>query len=113
MLNEKEIQLLLLGLSFTPVQKADIPELEADLYEFTRKLRLIFHFHNDISEDISLIKRKSLYCPNRGENEELERICDLLETSGIITRKSKYNLGELRSALVTLESKVKNNKISY
>ena len=40
----EEFEVLKLGFSFSPTPKANIGELEEDLFNFTKKLRLIFHF---------------------------------------------------------------------
>ena len=101
----------MLGLTFTPVPKPDVPNLEKDIYEFTRKLRLTYHFRNDNHVDESIIKRKSIYCPKRGENEELEKICHSLEISGIYVKRTKDNMRNLRNALSTLTDKVRKNEI--
>ena len=39
LLSSNEINVLKLGLSFTPTPKSNIPELEADILDFIRKLR--------------------------------------------------------------------------
>ena len=111
-LDESEINLLCLGLSFTPNPALNITELERDMYEFTRKLRLIYHFRNDTSTDESVLRPKSIYCPGRGENDELEKICSSIEHSSILERKVKDNIDEqLRSALDKLSRKIQRNEI--
>ena len=45
-LNNDEIGVLKLGLSSTPTPPQNIPDLEYDLYQFSRKLRLTYHFRN-------------------------------------------------------------------
>ena len=42
-LSSNEINVLL---SFTPTPKSNIPELEVDIFDFIRKLRLTYHFRN-------------------------------------------------------------------
>ena len=110
-LTNDETELLCLGLSFTPTPEPDIIDIERDLYEFTRKLRLIYHFRNDKSTDESLIRRISSFCPNRNANPELERICTSIETSHIVSRNSEDNIGRLRPALNSLTKKVQDNEI--
>ena len=39
-----EINVLKLGLSFMPTPKSNIAELEADIFDFIKKLRLTHHF---------------------------------------------------------------------
>ena len=60
-LSSNEINVLKLGLSFTPTPKSNIPELEADIFDFIRKLRLTYHFRNSIYHDESIVK---LLLPN-------------------------------------------------
>ena len=50
-LSSNEINVLKLGLSFTSTPKSNIPELEADIFDFIRKLRLTYHFRNSIYHD--------------------------------------------------------------
>ena len=45
-LNNDEIGVLKLGLSSTPTPPQNILDLEYDLYQFSRKLRLTYHFRN-------------------------------------------------------------------
>ena len=108
MLNHYEISLFVLGASFPAVPKPDVPGFERDLYEFVRKLRLTYHFRNHTDTDASLVKRKSSFCPNRNQNDELERICYSIEASNITVRKTKDNISGMRSALASLSHKVSN-----
>ena len=111
-LTTDEAELLCLGLNFTPVPEPDADELVYDLYEFTRKLRLTYHIRNDNSKDESIIRKKSSFCPNRYANQELEKICQSIETSKIIhRRKTKDNIGRLRPALRSLQTKIEEKKI--
>ena len=43
-----EINVSRLGLSFIPTSKSNIPELDADIFDFNRKLRLTHHFRNSV-----------------------------------------------------------------
>ena len=110
-LSEDEVSVLCLGLSFTPVPKADVFELERDMYEFTRRLRLMYHFRNDNTKDESLVRSKSSFCPNRHDNEELEEICSSIEKSSIKICKPRDNIGGLRMALDSLMRKTRNNEL--
>ena len=60
---EGEIELLKLGLTFTPTSQFDLNTMENDLFACIRKLRLIYHFidinENEINPDQSLLKLKS------------------------------------------------------
>ena len=106
-----EVQLLLLGLTFTPTPDADIPGLEKDVYEFVRKLRLSYHFRNSTYKDSSILKRKSGFCPKRNANTELEKICHSLETMKICVKRSPDNIRGLRGSLQSLMDKVKKQDI--
>ena len=75
-LSSNEINVLKVGLSFTP----SIPELEADIFYFIRKLRLTYHFRNSIYYDESIVKPTSTFTPKLNENQELEKICKTLLT---------------------------------
>ena len=47
-LSSNEINVLKLGLSFTPTPKSNIPELDANIFDFNKKLRLTHPFCNSI-----------------------------------------------------------------
>ena len=72
-LSSNEINVLKLGLSFTPTPKSNIPELEADIFDFIRKLRLTYHFRNSIYHDESIVKPTSTFTPKPNKNQELEK----------------------------------------
>ena len=110
-LNEDEVSVLCLGLSFTPAPKADVFELERDMYEFTRRLRIIYHFRDNNTKDESLIRSKSSFCPKRHDNEELEEICSSIESSSIKICKPRDNISGLRMALESLMKKTRNNEL--
>ena len=75
------INVLKLGLSFTPTPRSNIAELEANIFDFIRNLRLKYHFINSIYHDESIVKRTSTFSPKPNENQELEKICKtLMET---------------------------------
>ena len=102
---------LKLGLSFTPTPPKNIPDLEYDLYQFSRKLRLTYHFRNSNFQDVSLVKMPSSFTPPPNEHQELENICKQIEHTPINIRKSKDNLMNLREGLELLLEKVNTNKI--
>ena len=77
-LSSNEINVLKLGLSFTPTPKSNISELEADVFYFIRKLRLTYHFRNSIYHDESIVKTSSTFTPRPNENQEFEKICKTL-----------------------------------
>ena len=89
-LSSNQINVLKLGLSFTPTPKSNILELEADIFDFIRKLRLTYHFRNSIYHNESIVKPTSTFTPKPNENQELEKICKtLMETE--IKMKKKNN----------------------
>ena len=67
-LTQEEIDILKLGLSFTPTPKQNIAELENDIFQFTRKLRLTYHYRNRNIADESIVKLESTYTPKPNEN---------------------------------------------
>ena len=89
LLNNDKISALKLGLSFTSTPPQNIPDLEDDLNQFTRKLRLNYHFKNSNLQDLSLLKMSSSFTPPPNEHQELENICKQIEYTRINIRKSK------------------------
>ena len=79
-LTQYKIDILKLGLYFTPKPKQNIPELENDIFQFTRKLQLTYHYRNNNIVNESIIKLESTYRPKPNENDDLENICKELET---------------------------------
>ena len=102
---------MILGLSFTPTQPQNIPDLEYDLYQFPRKLRLTYPFRNSNFQDVSLVKMPWSFTPPPNEHQELENICNEIEHTPIDIRKSKDNLMNLRKGLELLLEKINTNKI--
>lgn len=73
-----------MGFKFTPTpEKSNTCELEYDLNEFFRKLRLHEYFDGTENEDISLVRNKSNFVPPSGRNVHLD--------SYISTTKSIFN----------------------
>ena len=87
-LSSNEINVLKLGLSFTPTPKSNIPELEVDIFDFIRKPRLKYHFRNSICHDESIVKPTSTFTPKPNENQELEKICKTLMETEIKMKKN-------------------------
>ena len=58
-----------------PTPKSNIPELEADFFDFIRKIRLTYHFRNSIYHDESIVKPTSTFAPKPNKSQELENIC--------------------------------------
>ena len=88
-LNNDEISVLKLGLSFTPTPPQSIPDLDYDLYQLSRKHRLTYHFSNSNFQEVSLVKMSSSYTPPPNEHQEVENICKQIEHTAINTCKSK------------------------
>ena len=110
-LSSNEINVLKLGLSFTPTPKSNIPELEADIFDFIRKLRLTYHFRNSIYHDESIVKPSSTFTPKPNENQELEKICKTLMETEIKMKKTTDNISSLRNGLNSLIKRTTENEI--
>ena len=110
-LSSNEINVLKLGLSFTPTPKSNIPELEADIFDFIRKLRLTYHFCNSTYHDESIVKPTSTFPPKPNENQELEKICKTLMETEIKMKKTTDNISSLRNGLNSLMKRTTENEI--
>ena len=81
-LRDGQIRVLSLGLSFCPTPKSDIHEAEKDIYYFSWKIRLKYHFSNlessiipeRTAEPDSLIKIPSSFTPRKRVHTELENL---------------------------------------
>ena len=76
MLTETEIEILEKGLDYAPIQnKINEPELKQDFEEFCRKMRLKWHFRNELTPEFSTtpdFNRKSTWkLPNGSPSLEL------------------------------------------
>ena len=91
-LSDAQISLLKKGLKFTPTPKKNIPDLDINIQEFCRTLRLKEYFHTD-SDDIldeeqnditcgPLLRNKSEWTPNRNRNLLLDNCIDALTKAG-------------------------------
>ena len=118
-LTDGEVRVLTLGLSFCPTPKANVVELERDIFQFVRKVRLKYHFANMDTGEIpetppteSLIKLPSNFTPKRRVHQELERILEPIEKMKIVKLDTKTdNLSGDRAALQTLIEKTRDNSI--
>ena len=110
-LTQDEIDNLKLGLSFIPAPKQNIAELENDIFWFTRKLRLTYHYRNNIILDESIVKLEPKYTPKPNENADLENICKELEHTKISLFITKGNLHTLKKGLDSLIRKIENKEI--
>ena len=88
-LSSNEINVLKLGLSFTPTPKSNVPELEADIFDFIRKLRLTYHFRSSIYHDESIVKPTSTFTPKPNKSQELEKICKTIMETEIKMKKKQ------------------------
>ena len=110
-LSSNEINVLKFGLSFMPTPKSNIPELEADIFDFIRKLRLTYHFRNSIYHDESIVKPTSTFTPKPNENQELEKICKTLMETEIKMKKTTDNTSSLKNGLNLLIKRTTENEI--
>lgn len=79
-LSDAEIKLLEKGLKFTPTPcKSNNQEIQEDIAEFTRKIRLAEYFYECEDDDISLVKNKSNFYPPKYRNQALEDFAKSLE----------------------------------
>ena len=106
-----EVKTLLLGLSFAPTPRSDIFNLERDIYLFSRKIRLKFHFAGKTNPDKSLVRIPSTWTPARNKNQELEHILKPVENMDVGSRKVVDNISNNRNDLKLLIEKTKKNEI--
>ena len=86
-------------------------ELENNIFQFNRKLRLMYHYLNSNIVDESTVKLESTDTPKPNENANLENICKELELTKISLFKTKDNLYTLRKGLDSLIKKMKIKKL--
>ena len=83
-LSKAEIRLLSKGFKFAPTPISNHPELEKDVNEFCRKLRLKEFFYQDESEnssyeDPSIARNKSTFHPSRNRDRALDTGIDAMQ----------------------------------
>lgn len=83
-LSSPQIRILSKGLKFTPTPVSNLTELEKDIDEFCRKLRLKEYFYEDetvreTNDDISLARNKSNFHPKRNRDKTLDTCIDSLQ----------------------------------
>jgi len=111
-LNENEVELLCKGLSFCPTPKPHLMGLDNDLYDFTRRLRLKYHFRNSIEEDHSIVSLPSNFTPAPFANAELEAAISNVRHINVKTKtRYKDNIAKLRPALRSLIDKTERGEI--
>ena len=99
-------------MSFCPTPKPDFDQLNSDLYDFIRKLRLKFHFRNSRDEDISIVKIPSKFTPLPYADIELETKINKIKHLNV--KKGRYysNLSkELQAALLSLMDRIEKKEI--
>ena len=95
-------------MSFCPTPTFNKGQFDHDLYDFTRKLRLKYQFHNHIDNDKSIVKLPSSYVPPPNQDPELERVIHELKEIEINKKKKhvQNNLSNAsKEALLTLTEK--------
>ena len=73
-LTQDKIDILKVRKSFTPTSKQKIAELKNDIFQFTRKLQLTYHYRNNNIINESNVKLESTYTPKLNEYADLENI---------------------------------------
>ena len=112
MLNEQEILLLCTGLSFCPTPPANLGELDDDLYKFSRRLRLKYHFKDTDFIDTSIVKLPSSFTPKPYVSQGLEHMINKLKHLNVtIDYRVADNIATLRRALQSLLRKISNHEI--
>ena len=114
-LSKGEIDILLLGLSYCPTPKRNGFQVEEDIFEFTRKVRLKFEFANSkktvIESTPPLVKLPSKFMPKKNVHHELEEILRPVEWIRIKDdEKVKDNIKN-REDLESLVHKTVNNQV--
>ena len=90
-LNKTEITLLEKGLKFTPtLNNSNTQELNKDILEFTRKVRLVEYFDGTEDDDQSLVRNKSNFVPPQDREELLDTFVKSTTNIPLVpTEKSK------------------------
>ena len=102
----------------TPEFKVDqfkVDEFNNDLFDFTRKLRLRYHFRDSTDVDPSIVKLPSTYTPRVNEDPELERIIHKLKETPVhhCRPKNRNMTTDLHTALQTLTQKVDDGELVF
>ena len=98
-LTDTQVRILSKGLNLTPTPRRNSIEMEKDIHNFTRKLRLTEYFasENDIAfdEQIELLaKNKGTFQPPRNRNKTLDIVVDYLNNQNFdnAATKNKSNI---------------------
>lgn len=110
-MNQKEVELLCKGLSFCPTPPPNIPELTNDIFQFTRQLRLIYHFRDSTYVDNSIVRLPSAFTPAPNANTQLERIIHGIEHIPVSRRKVKSNIHKYRHHMDSIKRKIDNGQL--
>ena len=98
-LTPSQIQILSKGLKFTPTPQRNLPEMEKDIKDFNRKLRLVEFFLENPeldTPDSSLVKSKSNFCPPQNRNSPLESVIKFSQKQSFYEEnfKNKSNISK-------------------
>ena len=109
-LTNNEIKLLEKGLKFTPTPlKPNIQELNEDITEFTRKIRLVEYFESNQDEnDEFLVRNKSNWVPPKRRDKDLESFVSNVRDIPLQPNENKnitYNLSKPQNKMYNIPSK--------
>ena len=76
------------GFKFTPTSKSNIPELNADVQSFCRKLRLREFFQEE-EKDPSLVRNKSRFTPKPRRDLDLDRFINIVTKFPFSSNRNK------------------------
>ena len=100
-------------MSFCPTPDSNMDEFNNDLYDFTRKLRLRYHFRNSNDADPSIVKLPSTYTPPPNEDAELERVVHNIKNTRLIkVRPPNNNMSQAsKTALDTIVHRIDEGEL--
>ena len=114
-LTNTEIKLLEKGLKFTPTPlKPNIQELNENITEFSRKIRLVEYFEGNGNQDEnneSLVRNKSNWIPSKGRDKDLESFVSNVRDIPLHPneiKNIKYNLSKPQQNCITSLANDKN-----
>ena len=111
---DTQVSVLSKGLKFTPTPRRNTIEMEKDIHNFTRKLRLTEYFanENDITFDEQtepLVKNRGTFHPPRNRNKMLDTVVDYLNNQNFdnAATKNKSNISKNKwEAIKSLKKKI-------
>lgn len=110
-LSQSEILILENGLKFTPTpQKGNTEEIQEDLNQFCRKLRLSEFFLDISDEDESLVRNKSNFTPKPGRNKALDKFIDTVTKFPLNNLKSVQKKNNIDDTQRKSINELKNDK---